>query len=76
MSTKINFSDGRDALDSMFEKLYTVGDIGIVAPCRCKRSETDICDSVLTNIIKQKIENKAVPLVMRKRMLYEQARAS
>lgn len=71
-----NLSDGRDALDKMFKKMYPSSTISIITPCKCTRSESDFGESVLNNIIKNKIENKALPLTLRKRMLYEQARAS
>lgn len=71
-----NLNDGRDALDMMFEKMYPNSSLKILSPCRCTRPEQNINDSVLDSIIQKKIENKALPLALRKRMLYEQARAS
>lgn len=76
--SKFDFEcDGRDLLDKMFESMYPKSEtLRIVAPSRCIRAENTVSDSVLTGIIQQKIENKAMPIAMRKRLLYEQALAS
>lgn len=74
MKNAILGCDGRDALDLMFEKMYpNSNNLNIITPSRCTRPETNISDSVLNGIIQQKMETKALPLAMRKRLLYEQA---
>ena len=67
--------DGRDLLDRMFERMYP-NSISIVSPSRCTRPDNNPGEKILVDVIKNKIENKAMPLAMRKRMLYEQALAS
>lgn len=76
MAVQASLQDGRDMLDMMFERMYPNSSLKIAIPNRCTRPERDIGERVLDNIIQSKIENKALPLALRKRMLYEQARAS
>ena len=69
--------DGRDALERLCIDLFDDFDLRPVTPMR---QEQEIpysrMDSVLTDVIKQRIQAKAVPISMRKRMLYEQSLAS
>ena len=76
MAVRASLQDGRDLLDMMFEQMYPKSSLKIAIPNRCIRTERDIGESVLDNIIQNKIENRALPLALRKRLLYEQARAS
>ena len=69
--------DGRDALERLCSDLFDDFDLRPVTPMR---QEQEIpysrMDSVLTDVIKQRVQAKAVPISMRKRMLYEQSLAS
>ena len=68
--------DGRDSLDIMFQKMYPNSNLSIVSPAKCTRPSANVKDSVLNDIIQSKIENRALPLALRKRMLYERSIAS
>ena len=73
----IKCQDGRDALDLLSMDLFGDDDIGLLRPTR--RESTDInarLDSTLTDVISQRMKTKAMPLAMRKRMMYERALAS
>ena len=76
MAIHESLQDGRDLLDEMFEQMYPNSDLKMIIPNRCTRSKCDAEESVLDNIIQSKIQNRALPLALRKRLLYEQARAS
>ena len=69
--------DGRDALDLMFEKMYPNStSLNIISPARCTRPDADNSDKILSDVIQKRMETKALPLAMRKRLLYEQAMCS
>ena len=75
MSTVSLECDGRDALDMMFERMYPNSNYAsIVMPNKCTRRDSG--ESILVDIIKQKMETTALPLTMRKRLMYERAMAS
>ena len=69
-------SDGRDALDSIFEKMYPKSSIKNITPDKCERADFEKNESILNEVIKTKIENKGLPITLRKRLLYERAIAS
>ena len=73
MKNAILECDGRDALDLMFEKMYPNTKLNIITPNRCTRPDAGQSDKILSDIIQQKMQTKALPLAMRKRLLYEQA---
>lgn len=66
-------ADGRDALDSLVADLLSE-DLGITVPTRRVPASIDSrMESILSSVKDQKIRTKALPLVMRKRLLYELA---
>ena len=65
--------DGRDALDLMVADIFPDSNIISITAPRRQCVESRISDSVLNEIIQQKIETKALPLTMRKRMMYQQS---
>lgn len=73
---KIN-PDGRDALERSCRDLF--GDFEIVT-LTVMRTEQEgpytRMNSVLAEVIQQRIQTKAVPISIRKRLLYEQSLAS
>ena len=75
MSKSIEPKDGRDALDDMFKKMYPNNTLRII-PNKCNRPYQENNYSILNEIIEAKLKNKAIPLTLRKRMLYEHAIAS
>lgn len=76
MKNAILECDGRDALDLMFEKMYPNTNLSIITPNKCTRPNAGQNDKILSDIIQQKMQTKALPLAMRKRLLYEQAMCS
>ena len=76
MKNTILECDGRDLLDLMFEKMYPNTNLNITIPNRCTRPDAGQSDKILSDIIQQKMQTKALPLAMRKRLLYEQAMCS
>ena len=76
MKNAILECDGRDVLDLMFEKMYPNTNLNIIIPNRCTRPDAGQSDKILSDIIQQKMQTKALPLAMRKRLLYEQAMCS
>lgn len=69
--------DGRDALDLLSLDLFGDNDIGLVRPTRRKNAEINYrLDSTLVELISERVKMKAVPLAMRKRLMYERALAS
>ena len=71
-------SDGRDALERLCKDLFD-DDLDLVPITQVKQNQESSfsrMDSVLSVVIKQRIDTKAVPISMRKRMLYERSLAS
>lgn len=74
MSNAVLECDGRDALDLMFKKMYpNQNSFSIITPSRCTRPSVENNDGILTEIIQKKMETKAMPISMRKRLMYEQS---
>ena len=73
---KIN-QDGRDALERLCKDLFDDLELRPVTPLRQEQEVPySRMDSVLADVIQKRIQVKAVPISMRKRMLYEQSLAS
>lgn len=73
---KIN-QDGRDALERLCKDLFDDLELRPVTPLRQEQEVPySRMDSVLADVIQKRIQAKAVPISMRKRMLYEQSLAS
>ena len=73
---KIN-QDGRDALERLCKDLLDDLELRPVTPLRQEQEVPySRMDSVLADVIQKRIQVKAVPISMRKRMLYEQSLAS
>ena len=69
--------DGRDALERLSSGLFDDFDFSLLAQRRQnKEASFSRMDSVLSVVIKQRIDTKAVPISMRKRLLYERSLAS
>ena len=70
-------SDGRDALERLCKDLFDDFELRPVAPTRSEQEMPySRMDSVLVEVINNRIQAKAVPISMRKRMLYERSLAS
>ena len=68
--------DGRDVLEQMCKEMFNI-DENLILPLRsARRMDLSKIDSVLVDVIQEKIPSKLVPISMRKRMLYEQSIAS
>lgn len=70
--------DGRDALERLCKDLFD-DDLELTPVTQIKQNQEapfSRMDSVLSVVIKQRIDAKAVPISMRKRMLYERSLAS
>lgn len=70
-------SDGRDALERLCKDLFEEDDLKIIPPYRKEQEFVYTrMDSVLSSVIQQRIATRAVPISMRKLLLYNQSLAS
>ena len=75
MSKRIN-QDGRDALERLCKDLFD-DEINVSLSLRIEQeNQYERMDSVLVELIQIRVQAKAVPMSMRKRLLYEQSLAS
>ena len=69
--------DGRDVLERLCFDVFDDLELRPIIPSRCEQEMAySRMDSVLVDVIQQRIKVKAVPISMRKRLLYEQSLAS
>ena len=74
MSTNNIVYDGRDALDSLFAEIYPESCIITISmPDRSLTIRDIEADRAIEEVIQKKVTSKAIPLTLRKRLMYSQS---